>query len=263
VAVSKAKEEDADAARLEAGWCSAELAVEAMYREVVGPFRVDAVHQRRFHACYPFAWYSLNQGLAARLLLEAGHEYVAQVNVRVAFESAVIAQWIMLTEGAEDRLVASLDRQHRNILRDLSRIAELPTALQRLRDDKTNPPALPNFEQLCDRFDKDKQVYVLYRVLSEAVHPSMATVAAHTLIDDKGAISLSPKSRISNSVDLIMAFAWSAVLAADVLETFRLGQPNLSQLRRIAQEGGLPSDLRHADVHPELQPADGPVPATA
>jgi len=64
--------------------------------------------------------------------------------------------------------------------------------------------------------------------------------------------------RPTDAMEFPMALGWSAILAADVLETFRLGQPYLSAVRKIAQECGLPPDLRHADSAPDLQSADGP-----
>lgn len=256
------REDIVESEKAERRWLQAALLIANMYREIgTGGFAVDGQHVRRFHACYPFAMYALNHVIVAQRLIADRQHFTAQASTRIAFEHAVTAQWIMLTEGAEDLLLATLDRQQRKVLRDLARTATLPPELQAVLDNIEKKQEIPSFEQICDRFDSDKRVYALYRILSGSVHPSSATLAAMLIVKEDGSVGLNQRAVLPNRLDLTMTIGWSAVLAADVLETFRDGQPHLARVRKIAAQCQVPANLRHADVHPERQPPSGPFPA--
>ncbi len=99
---------DAQLAAKDAGFVAA---AEACVRHWGGalPIEVADEDQIKFRVCFPLVAHSLNQIAAALLLLRAGQPFVATANVRVAFEHALTAQWVLLTHGGEERLVSLRD----------------------------------------------------------------------------------------------------------------------------------------------------------
>lgn len=232
----------------------AAFAIRELYRSTA-PFEVTEAHTRRFQAAYPFATYALNQNVIAARLVGDGQQYFAQVNVRVAFEHALVAQWVMLTEGAEDQLLATLYPSEK----------ELPHSRSNGNHRRSEPqaplaapstPGIPSIEKLCDRFDTTDQIRSLYRELTAAVQPSLSVLAAHVTVLADGTVGLRRQSQPPRT-EWAMALAWSAVLAADVLESLRTGQPHITRVRMIAQRCGLASDLRKADRFAYRQPVQG------
>jgi len=91
--------DDNDVDELNRGYLLAARGVLKLFREPRGPLVVDPEDDHPFRVCYPLTMYALNQVRAAVLLHDQGMVYPATVNVRVAFEHAVWAEWVRLTDG--------------------------------------------------------------------------------------------------------------------------------------------------------------------
>ncbi len=87
-----------------------------LYSAASDQLRVPQDGTIKFQATFPIAMYALNQVNGALVLAERDREYLAVANVRVAYEHAVTPQWVLCTEGAEDKL-GLLVRERRHDLR--------------------------------------------------------------------------------------------------------------------------------------------------
>jgi hypothetical protein len=96
-----------------------------LYATAGGQLRVKQEGQVKFQATFPIAMYALNQVYAALMLAEKKREYLAVANVRVAYEHAVTAQWVLFTEGAEENLVGSINRHSRLVVKAMAEHAAI------------------------------------------------------------------------------------------------------------------------------------------
>lgn len=223
-------------------------AVLRMYATISGQFAVKAEDQVKFQACFPIAMYALNQVNAALSLADRLPPYVAVSNVRVAFEHAVTSQWVLFTEGAEERLVGTLNRANRLVIADLSKHAEVPELLQ-TGYGRDGEPSMPSFEARCATFEQgSKTLYTIYRTLSGAVHPSIATLLQHLRLGDDGNIAgIDMAAAKEPPPDLWLACALSAVAAAFTIEALRDDRPRLPEVIRLSEEALLPCNLAARD----------------
>ncbi|MFV9459228.1 MULTISPECIES: DUF5677 domain-containing protein [Rhodococcus] len=209
-----------------------------------------------FRVCYPIARHALNQVEACLTLIRTGLVYPAVANVRVAFEHALVAQWVLLTDQGERAFVAATRRSSAAFVKDFAQYAKIPDDLLAGADDPSRDGGnFPNMQSLCDRFDgKTKKIYTVYRSLSGAVHPSASTLARHLEWDAAtDNFRLRPKGSTELPTDLAMALGWSAVMASYVIETLKQEKSRVKEVERIARRGGLPMDLRSDDTQPHFQ----------
>jgi len=106
------------------------MAALQLYATADGQFRVKQEGQVKFQATFPIAMYAHNQVRAALILAAKNREYLAVANVRVAYEHAVTAQWVLFTEGAEEKLVGSVNRHSRQVVKAMATHAAIPEELQ-------------------------------------------------------------------------------------------------------------------------------------
>lgn len=235
-----------------------------MFDDLDGSVEVATSCQRRFNAVWPCAAHALGQVRAALILLDAGLAFVADANARVALEHALLAQWILLTDGGDEAVVSEVRRQFRAKVVDITTFIELPEHLAPGDPVASDGPAR-RFLQLCDRFSppiasdsdrgrKQKLLYTMYRGLGGAVHPSTRTWEQYFNWDDSGVSGLTKDGKPGPGIDLMPALALSAVLAVDAVEELRVGKPRLGKLGDLAKKYGLPASLRGDDQEPELQP---------
>ncbi len=231
-----------------AGYFAAAQSILDLYRDHDG-VAVDAADENRLRVCWPMAMHALNEVMAALHLVDAGLLYPAVVNARVAYEHAVVAQWVRTTDDGPENLRATIQKGQRSMLSAIGAWAELPADLKRDATAAIADPFLPAFWEICDEFDgKSKQLYTIYRSLSGAVHPSFETIGRHLGLQenpDRPPLHAS-SSRGDMPSDLPFALAWAAVLAAHTLESLRRGQPRLHEVVVIAEQNHLVADLASA-----------------
>lgn len=236
---------------------------------------IEARLDRKFRVCFPLSANAINHvesALAARLTYPS----VTKGNARIAFEQALITQWVLLTAGGEDRLKAQMDfaeykRQRRvvNGLRELGRAdGSFAQAAHGLSDEqlkgligsKPAEPGLPNFAEMCARFaggGVQDLLYDIYSDLSGGVHPSWSLVRAHLRFDAAGNVT-GINSFGTGTVDVLFGreLALSALWALYAVEVCRSGQPRMNQVAAMGEEAELPVDLRASDQRPQDQPTD-------
>jgi hypothetical protein len=236
---------------------------------------IEARLDRKFRVCFPLSANAINHvesALAARLTYSS----VAKANARIAFEQALIAQWVLLTAGGEDRLKAQMDygeykRRKRFIdgLRELGRADEsFARAAHGLSDEqlkgligsKPMEPGLPKFDGMCARFaggGAEELLYDVYSDLSGGVHPSWSLVRAHLRFDAAGDVT-GINSFGTGIADVLIGreLALSALWALYSVEVCRSSQPRMNKVAAMGEEVRLPVDLRTSDQRPQDQPTD-------
>jgi hypothetical protein len=228
---------------------------------------------RKFRLCFPLAAHALNHvehAFAAQRRLP----WVAASGVRIAFEHALTAQWILLTEAGEDDVKAEMDsaafvRREKLLdgIRALSDRDESVANAHGLSDGDLEhligerpPKKRANFEQVCQRFASREMADLFYdisRSLSEAVHPSFGLIGHHLTFDGEwNPRGIDWRGSSGEVVDLSRSMAVSALWALYVIEVCRDGQPHAQEVRDIGERVGLPVDLRSSDQHPDRHPVN-------
>ncbi len=219
------------------------------------PFVVEADRVRKFQATYPVVAHAMNQVAAALTLRDQGLGYVARANTRVAFEHALIAQSVVHTHDGEEPLIGSMDKLQRNILRDMrTGGAVLKPELQAELDAPFTSPEL-SVQSIADRFDGgSKAIYGLYRVLTGAVHVSLATLTAYMdLRGEDRPPALLRDAKPDTDIDQVLTLGWSAMLAVSAIEGFREGDPFREWINTTAKDHDLVPDLAPHDSQPHRQ----------
>ncbi len=76
--------------------------------------------------------------------------------------------------GGEPDPVREFGQQNRNAtIKDMMRSVDLPSALSETGKSTSNRGPARDFWKMCDRFSGNRGLYVLYRRLSDSVHPSL------------------------------------------------------------------------------------------
>ncbi|MEU4591421.1 hypothetical protein [Micromonospora aurantiaca (nom. illeg.)] len=219
-----------------------------------GGIEVESSAIRKFNAAYPVVAHAMAQVAAALTLHDQGLVYAARVNARVALEHALAAQWVVQTVSGEDEIIGSMNRIHRNIVRDLNQGGNaIPPQLQ---GDLQRPPGEPQFDlpAVAREFDGGTQsIYPLFRELAGAVHVSLATLTSY--LHWRGEHKV-PALRPSGATDLdseqILALGWSALLAVSAIERLRKGQPHLAMIHQLGRDHELVPDLQPAGSTPTV-----------
>ena len=211
---------------------------------------MEPENEIKFRACFPLAMYALNQLYVATKVADLKREFLASANVRVAFEHAVTAQWVLYTDDAEQRLIGSMRHQNRRTLKPVLKRAQeqhLDVPAQLITEfGRGGDPSMPTFKDRCIALEGNADsLYLLYGSLSAAVHPSIATLSHHLVFDDEGV----PRGIIFGAVeppptDMWAVGAISALAAAFTIEALREGQPQLQQVIELGVSVSLPGSLK-------------------
>ena len=249
-----ASDDDRELARLAELHVSAAHACLKHFR-TAHPFIVEADDVRAFQATYPIVAHAMNQIAAALILRDQGLGYAGRANARVAFEHALIAQSVVHTHDGEEPLIGSMDKLQRNILRDMrTGGAALAPELDAEIDSPWTSPET-KFQEIADRFDGgSKAIYGLYRMLTGAVHVSLATLVAYMdLHEDDRPPALLRDAKPDTDPDQLLALGWSALLAVSAIESFRQGDPFREWINTTAKDHELVADLGPHDTQPHRQ----------
>lgn len=224
--------------------------------------------QRKFRLCFPLAANALNH-VEAALTVKATSPWVAAASARVAFEHALTAQWVLLTESGEDKLVQEITAKGytranefadalNGLARDDPKFTEHELSAEQRRVLIGEKPAPSGWavQMLCDRFSNTRLFYDVYRDLSQAVHPSQGLLTAYLRVDpDHNVVGVDARGDAAGPEELPRALALAAVWALYVLEVTRKDQRFATGVVETGESAGLPVDLRASDQHPKRQPA--------
>lgn len=96
-------------------------------------------------------------------------------------------------------------------------------------------------------------LYDLYRSLSQSVHPSLGTIAAHIQFDETadGGNKIDKSGALSADVRLAQAFGLSAVWSVEVVSLLTENEPLNAELRDVATRSKLPIELEMVDGSPD------------
>lgn len=223
---------------------------------------------RKFRVCFPLAAHALNH-VEVAVTLHSSSPWVAMSSVRIAFEHALTAQWVLWTKDGEDLLAQQMSLQdHRRssefidaVVRaaaDTPNLAESAALAEELGEFLGEKPVSDwSVFNLCERFSSTRLLYGIYRDLSQAVHPTYGLVRAHFDITPPPEVVVGPIRPFGAELDspeLIRGMAVSSLWALYVLEVSRAGHPDAAEVLRLGEKAGLPVDLRASDLHPHLQP---------
>jgi hypothetical protein len=219
-----------------------------LYRSADGHIAVQIERTVKFQATFPLAMYALNQIYASLELVKLGRPFLATANVRVAYEHAVTAQWVLFSEGAEDRLVGSINREMRKRVRMLESYAAIPDELRTGYGQDTDP-LMPNFRDRCRALDGgNDSLYWYYGALTEAVHPSVATLVQHLTFNDEPVIAGVKFGAVHDPPpDMWAACAVSALAAAYTIEVQSQDQTRLNQVFELVNQYAVPCNLSLRD----------------
>ena len=226
----------------------------------------DSSLEIKSRVCFPLAAHALNHADTA-LGLHQERPWVAASCTRVAFEHALAAQWVLLTEDGEQELVNYMKgeqyKRGREFAEALGRLAFDPamsglalddSQLQALVGDRPDSSGW-SVANACSRFSDTKLFYDIYRNLSQSEHPSPGLIAAHLAATPvAGQHNISVVGALHPSEEVPRALALSALWSLYVLELMREGQPYAATVAQIGREASLPTDLRDSDQHPDRQP---------
>ena len=188
--------------------------------------------------------------------------WVATANARIAFEHALVAQWLFVTPDGPQHFVNVATHNDLVAAKEFSDAIAGQSDLTALVD----PAMLTDFEtytareyqpgnergwsikRLLERFDQSGLLYSSYRSLSRAVHPSTGTVAAHLDV----AADVKPQLHRSGhgSSDLresAQGLALAALWGLNFVEKCRDSYASPGQAGTIAIPHRLPYDLDHSD----------------
>jgi hypothetical protein len=256
----------------EAAWLAViEHAVE-MWRTwwLEGPStpEVSGELNRKFRVCFPLAAHALSH-IQAATAVRSSSPWVAVSSARIAFEHALVAQWVLLTENGEDQLAQEMSLQdHRRSIEFVSAVrrsaidepaltesASLACELQALIGEK--PSSDWSVAMLCDRFSPTRLFYNIYRDLTQAVHPSYGLIGAYlefTAPPESVVRGVNTRGAALQPAELTRSLALAGLWALYVLEVCRAGHPHAADVIQIGEAVGLPVDLRASDQRPHLQP---------
>lgn len=239
----------------EPDFISAARAGLAMFDTAPTRLEVLSEDEMRFRVAWPCVAYAMAQARAALALLDLKMLFPAEANIRVAFEHAMTAQWILLTTGSEGPIEREARRQLDAYSRDMSGFIELPPELLPGDPVDSSGPAR-SFQHLCARFSPggERQLYVLYRDLSAAVHVSTRTWLQYLRWGKSGVVGIQPDGDPELGASADIALALAVFLSLGALEELRRDQPRLLEVKALSKQHRVPYSLREDDQEPHLQP---------
>ncbi len=150
-----------------------------------------------------------------------------------------------------------MEASHLLRAKEFSRAVDDPPEFRDIvdRSPADGPARSYSIPMACSRFDQSGLLYNLYRHLGQSIHPSLETLRAYLNIKELDSHAVDSAGRLHAPPDLYMSLGFGAVMAVDVLERMRCGQPRLAVIEEIARSASLPFDLALSDRVPHLQRA--------
>jgi hypothetical protein len=243
--------------------------------EALSELAVEARMHDKFVMCFPLAAHAMNH-IEAALTARESFPWISKASTRIAFEHALTAQWVLMTEDGERKLKASFDNKDHirsdRFVKGVQRLGRDDEAfaqaahglsdaqLKELVQARSNGPGPATIEGMCQRFASggaECLLYDIYRELSGSVHPSLSLLRAHLHLDSSGRVrQVDTSGKAAGEITFGRELALSAMWALYAVEVCRFGQPHMAQVDSMGMAAGLPVDLRNSDMRPDEQPKD-------
>lgn len=219
----------------------------AAFRPGVDPQRAVAIRTHAHHAAR----------MARSILLIDGHFAGAEIvpNVRLLFECAVTAAWLLLHPGSGHTLLRDGAQQRRKALTTLREIGEdteqaSARAEKSLADlAKAEGPRSFVFEQRCRSLQEGVQLYSLYRILSSDSHAGVGIADLYLEMNDDSPIGLSftPYASRDNRESTLGIAACMLLLALNADELASAEPRFAAEISKIARRLGVSGRITRVD----------------
>lgn len=198
---------------------------------------------------------------AVLLLLDAGHEAAATPLVRLAYEGALTAAW--LVQSREQHGVLAFLHEHARTRAALKRDASQAMSfvyregVNHLRDTDMTPyigslDSARQFAQVCDDLTPGgKDAYVLYRILSAYSHASVQVVDLYFAPGATGGIP-SSRSKADGTIGqsgLLFLTASAMIWSARAHSYLTQDKTHRNSLRRAARALGINAELQLSESY--------------
>ena len=210
--------------------------------------RVRLSQPHQIYAIHSMAAHVHHLAPAVLRLDEEIDHIVATPLVRLAYESALTAQWLMLRPDAANAFMNEDVRKRRATVANLSRSAshvlnQGSVAGHDLDALETSASGVArNFDQLCAELHHGYlDAYVYYRLLSWHAHPSVALVDDY--LEPRGDDEWPVMLRVPNfgpSPYVLYFLVCSMVWAGRAVDVFDADRRRRRELRSVARELGIP-----------------------
>lgn len=201
--------------------------------------------QRDFWMIWGLVSHTIAQAEAALVLVDdARLALCSEVNARVAFEHALLAQYVHLhPEGHEKlgQLTAFQSRRLAESLKDFPMDEGLADAQRELLSQpKIKRPDIADMATLLKAFDPTGTLYVPYKLLCQTVHPSGSTMTRYMVLDeDEHPRQMRQYALLDDKRAVVWTIALAVLLALGVQEDLRRAKPNKPRLRDLAATIGM------------------------
>ncbi len=204
-----------------------------------------------FKSIWPFAAHAIEQVKAALILIDSGYAYLAEVNGRSALEHAIVVQWIMWTDQSEYALVSEMLRINAITLEEMEKAHAISLSE---RDQTPKPPrtTISHVQNMANRFSPDGFLYLLYRRLSDAVHPSLHTIQSYLQFDEYDVSAVVHHIAYKPSIDFMHALMLSLMSCLTAVAGLDTDNTRLTSLMLYAENHEVPFDLVAGDRTPHL-----------
>lgn len=210
---------------------------------------------------YPLAMHTL-AAVELALTVVDDKPWVAAGIASIAFEHALAAQWVLLTDGGEHDIVEWMqyeaDKRSQSFYEGLGKPEEYKSLAA-----TTGPKPPYNVYNACTRFtahQAGKLFYDIYRNLSEGAHPSIGSLTGYLDFDPAELVvrHREPTGTLTRAGHTATGLACAALWALDAVEELHRTTTRLAHLRDIGDAAELPFSLRAPDTKPHLQPPARP-----
>lgn len=201
--------------------------------------------QRDFWMIWGLIAHALSQAEAALVLVDDPRlALCSEVNARVAFEHALLAQYVHLHPEGQEKL-RQLTAFHSRKLAESMKDFPMDEALAEAQYDllskpKPKRPDIADMATLLRAFDPTGTLYVPYKLLCQTVHPSGSTMTRYMVLDeDEGPRQMRQFAPLDDKRAVVWTITLAVLLALGVQEDLRRTKPNKKRLRVLAATIGM------------------------
>lgn len=185
-------------------------------------------------------------------LVDAGADVEIMPLVRLTFEAAVTAAWLLLTPNSGLAIMKEDTRKRKALLEDMASTdsagyRQSTETFEQLK--KMEMPGSASVEQRCLALEDGRHLYGLYRAASAYCHAGLGLLEHHAVEDSNSDIGMAfvTNPSFTTQENWIGITCCMLLLALNADEQARLKPTRTSQLRQFARRIGVTGIIRRAD----------------